>query len=146
MSILKVKRIRENATVPKRQTDGSAGYDLSACINGDIAIPVGEIRAIPTGISVEFGNNYALMIYARSGLASKYGITLANCVGVVDSDYRGEIKVPLINLGQEEFVVTEGMRIAQMVLTPIATPKLEIVEELGETERGAGGFGSTGQG
>ncbi len=96
--ILKIKKLRENAAVPLRSTSGSAGMDLSACIDNDIIILPGEIKMVPTGIAAEPDTNeIALLIYPRSGLSSKYGISLANCVGVVDSDYRGEIKVPLIN-------------------------------------------------
>lgn len=101
---------------------------------------------IPTGISAApDSENAALMIYPRSGLASKHGIALANCVGVVDSDYRGEIKVPLINHGKESFTVTHGMRIAQMVVTPVLLPEIIETDTLDETDRNSGGFGSTGQ-
>lgn len=142
---LKIKKLNEKAVVPERATPGSAGMDLSACIDNEIAIAPGEIRMIPTGIAVEPDTDKAaLLIYPRSGLSSKHGITLANCVGVVDSDYRGEIKIPLINHGRETFCITSGMRIAQLVVTPILIPETEIVQELCETHRNAGGFGSTG--
>ncbi len=142
---LKVKKIKENAVLPTRATNGSAGYDLCACIESDITVHKNEIVKIPTGISAEIDTNEAaLMIYPRSGLASKSGITLANCVGVVDSDYRGEIAVPLINLGNKDFTVQSGMRIAQIVVTPIFLPDIEETDALSETSRGSGGFGSTG--
>ncbi len=144
--ILKIKKLRENAAVPLRSTSGSAGMDLSACIDNDIIILPGEIKMVPTGIAAEPDTNeIALLIYPRSGLSSKYGISLANCVGVVDSDYRGEIKVPLINHGHESFTVTPGMRIAQLVAAPVILPEIEVAEELCETARSNGGFGSTGQ-
>ncbi len=144
--LLKIKKLKENAAVPKRATIGSAGYDLSACTDTDITINPGEIRMIPTGIAVAIDTeNAAMMIYPRSGLASKHGIALANCVGVIDSDYRGEIGVPLINHGREPFTIINGMRIAQMVITPILLPDIQIADTLDETDRNTGGFGSTGQ-
>ena len=143
---LKIKKLRENAVIPKRATEGSAGCDLCACIDSDITIKKGEIVKIPTGIAVQPDtDNVALLIYARSGLASKFGITLANCVGVVDSDYRGEIIVPLINLGSEDFIIENGTRIAQLVVTPVTLPEISVVSELSDTARGEGGFGSTGK-
>lgn len=143
--ILRIKKLNENAEIPKRATNGSAGYDLCACIEEDVVIKKGQIVKIPTGISAEINTNEAaLMIYARSGLASKNGVTLVNCVGVVDSDYRGEIVVPLINLGNDDYIIEKGARIAQLVITPIILPEIEEVSELGDTDRGSGGFGSTG--
>lgn len=143
---LKIKKLNINAVIPQRATKGSAGLDLSACLESDVTIEPGEIKMIPTGISAApDSENTALMIYPRSGLASKYGIALANCVGVVDSDYRGEIKVPLINNGNERFFVTNGMRIAQIVVTPVLLPEIKITDSLDDTERSDGGFGSTGQ-
>lgn len=143
--ILKIKKLRNNASVPQRGTNGSAGFDLSAAIDGSITIAPGEIASIPTGLSAEIPDcGYALLIYARSGLATKFGIAPANCVGVVDSDYRGEIRVSLINHGSEPFTVTDGMRIAQMILTPVCIPEIQLCDELSDTQRGAGGFGSTG--
>lgn len=140
---MKIKLLRKGAVLPKRATEGSAGYDLYACIENDITIKPHEIKIIPTGISVMAEKDTAVMIYARSGLSTKYGIALANGVGVVDSDYRGEVGVALINNGNADFTVENGMRIAQMVITPILTPDLIVSDELSETERGDGGFGST---
>lgn len=143
--ILRIKKLNKNAEIPKRATNGSAGYDLCACIEEDVVIKKGQIVKIPTGISAEINTNEAaLMIYARSGLASKNGVTLVNCVGVVDSDYRGEIVVPLINLGNDDYIIEKGARIAQLVVTPVILPEIEEVSELGDTDRGSGGFGSTG--
>lgn len=141
---MKIKLLREGAKVPERATEGSAGYDLCACIENDVILKPREIKIIPTGISVMAEKDTAVMIYARSGLSTKHGISLANGVGVVDSDYRGEIGVALINNGAEDFTVENGMRIAQMVITPVLTPDLMVSDELSETERGKGGFGSTG--
>ncbi len=142
---LKIKKLRENAVIPKRATKGSAGADISACLDEDVVIAPGEIKLIPTGLSASPDTNEAaLLIYPRSGLSAKSGISLANCVGVIDSDYRGEIKVPLINHSSECFTVTNGMRIAQLVVSPVILPEIEIAENLDDTSRSSGGFGSTG--
>lgn len=142
---LAIKRLSEGAVLPCRATSGSAGYDLCACMKESVRVEPGEIVRIPTGIAAELDTaDAALFIYARSGLASKFGITLANCVGVVDSDYRGEIIVPVINLGQAAYTVEPGQRIAQMVAAPVLLPELEEADSLPETVRGSGGFGSTG--
>ncbi len=142
---LKIKRVRPYAQVPKQATAGSAGSDLYAALEEPLSIPAGAIRSIPTGIAAEPDtDSVALLIFPRSGLASKYGITLANAIGLVDSDYRGEICVPLINLGKEAFTIEPGMRIAQLVASPILLPEIEVTDTLTETQRGAGGFGSTG--
>lgn len=142
---LKLKKLRENAVIPSRATSGSAGFDLCAAIDSPVTIESGEIRLIPTGLSAQPDEeNVSLMIYPRSGLSSKYGVSLANCVGVVDSDYRGEICVPLINHGKSAFTVECGMRIAQLVVTPIIIPETEVSDSLDDTERGSGGFGSSG--
>lgn len=141
---MKIKLLRDGAKVPERATEGSAGYDLCACIESDIVLKPREIKIISTGISVMAEKDTAVMIYARSGLSTKHGISLANGVGVVDSDYRGEVGVALINNGSEDFTVENGMRIAQMVITPVLTPDLIVSDDLSKTERGEGGFGSTG--
>lgn len=139
------KKLRENASVPVRATEYSAGYDLCSASSGDIVIPAGEIRMIPIGLAASpERNDIALLVFPRSGLASKYGITLANSVGVIDADYRGEIMVPLINHGKEKFTVTEGMRIAQLVITPVLSQEWTEAECLDETDRSSGGFGSSG--
>lgn len=135
----------KTVNAPFYATPGSAGMDLSACIDEPIVIKKGEIAFIPTGISISLpSNDYVAYIYARSGLACKKGITLANCVGVIDSDYRGEIKCALINLGTEDFTVNFGDRIAQLVIAPVCIADINITEDLDETSRGTGGFGSTG--
>lgn len=146
MNILKVKKLRENAKMIKRATKGSAGMDLHACIDEDITINPGEIKIIPTGLAIALENeNYVAYIYARSGLAIKHGITLANCVGVIDSDYRGEVCVGLTNISKESYTIKADERIAQLVIAPISICETVEVEELDDTERGEGGFGSTGK-
>ena len=143
---LYIKKLNEKAIIPKRATEYSAGYDLSACTNEPITINPSEIKKIPTGISIgPDEKKVVILIYARSSLATKHVITLANSVGVVDSDYRGGILVPLINLGREPYTIEHGERIAQMVITPILTPDIEETDVLEETSRGQGGFGSTGK-
>ncbi len=146
MSVLKIKKLRDDAKIPFRATDGSAGMDLYACIDGAIEIMPHEIRVIPTGIAIELESaDYVAYIYARSGLAIKNGIAPANCVGVIDSDYRGEICVGLLNQTEKAFTVNPEERIAQMVISPVILPTIEVVDELSNTQRGAGGFGSTGK-
>ena len=146
MSVLKIKKWRENARVPFQATAGSAGMDLYACIGEAVTIPPHEIRVIPTGIAIELESPaYVAYIFARSGLAIKHGIAPANCVGVIDSDYRGEVCVGLVNQTQEPFTVQPDERIAQMVISPVVLPQIEVVDDLGDTARGAGGFGSTGK-
>jgi len=142
---LKIKKLNDNAMLPKRATEYSAGADLYACIEKPVTIRKGEIIKIPTGISAEPENkNIMLAVFARSGLASKYGITPANCVGIIDSDYRGEIIVPLINLGDSDFTVEKNMRIAQLVAIPVIFPEISETASLSDTSRGSDGFGSTG--
>ena len=146
MSVLKIKKLRDDAKIPFRATDGSAGMDLYACIDEAVEIMPHEIRVIPTGIAIELESaDYVAYIYARSGLAIKNGIAPANCVGVIDSDYRGEICVGLLNQTEKIFTVNPEERIAQMVISPVILPTIEVVDELSNTQRGAGGFGSTGK-
>lgn len=146
MQILKVKKLRENAKMIKRATKGSAGMDLHACIDSEITIEPGEIKVIPTGLAIALQNeNYVAYIYARSGLAIKHGITLANCVGVVDSDYRGEVCVGLTNISKNPYTIMPAERIAQLVIAPVCICDAVEVEDLDSTERGEGGFGSTGK-
>ncbi|WP_303797499.1 dUTP diphosphatase [Ruminococcus flavefaciens] len=142
---LTFKKLDPRAVIPSRATSGSAGLDLCACLDAPVTIEAGEIKMIPLGITAEPDReDIALLIYPRSGLSSKYGVSLANCVGVVDSDYRGAWFVPLINHGKEPFTVEHGMRIAQLIPTSILMPEIEVSDQLSETERGAGGFGSSG--
>jgi len=144
--MIKVKLLNEKASLPTRASEGAAGYDLRACIDAPITLKVGEIFAVPTGVAIELpSKNLVAVLSARSGLAIKHGITLANGVGIIDSDYRGEIKAGLINLGKEDFVINPGERIAQLLIMPVETPTFTAVDELSSTERGSGGFGSTGR-
>ena len=141
-----IKKVNINARIPVRATDGSAGADLYACIDADIVLKPGERRLIPTGIALGIPDNgCGAFIFPRSSVSSKYGVSLANCVGVVDSDYRGEIMVPLINHSTEDYTIKNGDRIAQMVVMPVILPDFIPVEELNGTPRGNGGFGSTGR-
>ena len=143
---IKMMKTKPSAQVPKPSTDGAAGMDLRACIDSPILIKPGERQTIPTGLAIAIpGNSSAAFIYARSGLGIKKGITLSNCVGIIDSDYRGEICVGLINLSDENYELQPNERIAQMVIAPVLTPHFQECDSLDETDRGAGGFGSTGR-
>ncbi len=143
---LKIKKLKPEAVIPKSGTKYSAGLDLSACISEPVTIPVGEIRNFPIGIAIAPDqNDVALLVFPRSGLGAKKGITLPNSVGVIDSDYRGELMVPLINHGSEPYTVAPGERIAQLVAVPIIFPEIRVTDELPESERGEAGFGSTGR-
>ena len=140
-----IKRFEENdLELPKYKTEGRAGLDLMACINENIILKPLERKLIKTGIAIALPNNYEAQVRPRSGLALKHGISVLNAPGTIDADYRGEIGVILINLSNEDFVVERGMRIAQLVISPIVQAELVEVEELDETLRGQGGFGSTG--
>lgn len=143
---LKIKKLRDNAKIPFRATQGSAGMDLSACIDEDVTIRPGELKLIPTGIAIELPcAEYVAYIFARSGLGIKHGICLSNGVGVVDSDYRGEVCVGLCNVSDKEYTITPGERVAQMVISPVSLMPAVEVSELSQTDRGQGGFGSTGK-
>ena len=145
METLKIRKVSENAVIPKRATGGSAGLDLCACIDAPITLNGGETALIPTGLAIELPSaKYGAFVFARSGLAIKHGIGLLNSVGVIDSDYRGEIKVGVINQISEAYTIEPGERVAQMVVMPVSMMPVEEVDTLGETDRGAGGFGSTG--
>ena len=145
---VKIKKLKYNAVIPTRGSKFAAGYDLVACLDTDemnITIAPYKTVVIGTGLSMEFPDGYFGGIFARSGLASKQGLRPSNCVGVVDSDYRGEIKVALYNDSAEPRVIASGERIAQLILLPFATMTFEEVKELNDTERGEGGFGHTGR-
>ena len=141
---LEVVKIKDSAILPDYQTAGSAGADIHACIDDPIILQPMERRAISTGLAVAIPEGYEIQIRARSGLGRSYGVTMVNGVGTIDSDYRGEISVLLINLGQEMFTIEPGMRIAQMVLARYEQIDWQEVDDIGETERGVRGFGSTG--
>lgn len=142
---IKIKKLNEKAKMPTYGTEFSAGADIYACLNEDVLINPGETKFISTGLSAEFPEGYAMLIFARSGLSIKQGLAPANKVGVVDSDYRGEIVVALHNHGTEPRVVSDGDRVAQMIITPYFKANFEEVSALSDTVRGAGGFGSTGK-
>ncbi len=144
MKKILIKRLSKNVELPKYETIGSSGMDLSANLETSINIEPGETALIPTGLSVSIPEHLEIQIRPRSGLASKKKITVLNSPGTIDSDYRGEIKVLLINHGKSIFTVEKGVRIAQMVICPIIKARLEEVEDLESTKRGEGGFGSTG--
>ncbi|MBQ9894581.1 MAG: dUTP diphosphatase [Ruminococcus sp.] len=139
------KKLDDKAVIPSRATAGSAGMDICACLDEPVTLLPGEIKLIPTGLTAAPDeDDVALLIYPRSGLSSKFGVSLANCVGVVDSDYRGAWFVPLINHSSAPFTVEHGMRIAQLVPTRILIPEIEVSDVLPDTDRGEGGFGSSG--
>ena len=143
---LKVKKLRETATLPTRATSGSAGADLYACIDESVTINPGDLKIIPTGIAIALPDkNSVAYLYARSGLGVKHGICLSNGVGVIDSDYRGEVCVGLCNVSSKPYTIEPDERIAQMVIAPVIIPGQIEVDELDETDRGEGGFGSTGK-
>lgn len=139
-----IKKLNEKATVPSYGSEFAAGADLYACVDGEVEIKPHATAVIPTGIAIELPLGYAGLIYARSGLATKKGLAPANKVGVVDCDYRGEVKVALHNHSEEAQTVSVGERIAQLVITPYLTAEFVLKDELSQTVRGAGGFGSTG--
>ena len=140
-----VKKFNKDIKLPTYKTSGSSGMDLVAYIKNKIAIDPGATAIIPTGIAVAIPKNYEMQIRPRSGLASKNSISVLNTPGTIDSDYRGEIKIILINLSKKSFIVKSGDRVAQMILCPIAKGKLKEVKNLPKTMRGKGGFGSTGK-
>ena len=145
MNPVRVKRVLEGAKLPTYGSAAAAGADLYACLEEAVTIPAGETKLVPTGIALEVPVHCAGLIYARSGLACKRGLAPANKVGVIDSDYRGEIFVALHNHGKNAQTIEHGERIAQMIITPVLQPGYEAVKELSDTVRGEGGFGSTGK-
>ena len=145
MENIAVKILREGAKLPTYGSAEAAGADLYACLDADVTIEPGKTAFIPTGFAMAVPKGCAGLVYARSGMACKRGLAPANKVGVVDSDYRGEILVALHNHGTDPQTVSHGERIAQMVITPVLTPAYEIAENLDDTSRGTGGFGSTGK-
>ena len=144
MTEILIKRLSKDVALPKYETDGSSGLDLAANTDKQIKILPGKSEIIPTGLAVAIPKNFEIQIRPRSGLAAKNQISVLNTPGTIDADYRGELKVILINLSDKVFVVEKGLRIAQMVLSPVIKAKLKEVAELENTERGSGGFGSTG--
>lgn len=147
---LKIKAVHpkmgKDLPLPKFATPGSAAMDLLACIDGPVTLAPGARQTVPTGIAIALPSaDFVALVFARSGLGIKQGVCLSNGVGVIDSDYRGEIAVGLVNLSDAPYTVQPGDRIAQLMVTPVVQPRVHLVTELDETERGAGGFGSTGR-
>ena len=143
---VRIKRLDGNTDVPlpTRMTEHAAGYDLSAAVTEPTVLQPGDIRLIPCGFAMAVPHAYEAQVRPRSGLSSKHGVTMVNAPGTIDSDYRGEVHVPLINLGKAAFVVERGMRVAQMLVLPVPKVEIEEVENLDETKRGKRGFGHTG--
>jgi dUTP pyrophosphatase len=139
-----IKRLSKNIPLPKYETEGSSGMDLAANIDQEIDIEPGKSAIIPTGLAISIPENFEVQIRPRSGLAAKDQISVLNTPGTIDADYRGELKVILVNLGEKKFIVKKGLRIAQMVLCPVIKAILKEVDVLENTKRGSGGFGSTG--
>jgi dUTP pyrophosphatase len=144
MTKILIKKLSKEVSLPKYETEGSSGLDLAAFIDKNIEIKPGKSEIIPTGLAIAIPKNFEIQIRPRSGLAAKNQISVLNTPGTIDADYRGEIKVILINLSKKSFIVEKGLRIAQMVLCPVIKAKLKEVESLEDTQRGSGGFGSTG--
>lgn len=142
---MKVKKLRSNAILPTRGSQQAAGYDLHACLENDLEIAPGTMEKVPIGIAVAIPDGYFGGIFARSGLSTKQGLRPANCVGVIDSDYRGECIVPLYNDSAEPRMISHGDRVAQLVILPYLAVEFDEADSLDETERGTSGFGSTGQ-
>ena len=144
MTKILIKRLSKKVSLPKYETNGSSGMDLAAYINSDVNIEPGKTAIIPTGLTLSIPEGYEIQIRPRSGLAAKQSVSVLNTPGTIDADYRGEIKIILINLSSEKFLVENGLRIAQMVVSPVEQAKLEEVKKLSKTGRGVGGLGSTG--
>ncbi len=143
---LKIKKLRSAARIPCRATDGSAGMDLYACLDAPLTLAPGQLAIVPTGIAIELpDSSCAAFLYARSGLGVKHGICLSNGVGVIDSDYRGEVCAGLCNVSDKPYTIEPGERVCQMVIAPVLLPEITEVDELSDTNRGEGGFGSTGK-
>lgn len=145
LETMRIRLTRPGATVPKQATQGSAGYDLTAVLDAPVTVAHGQVTTIPTGVAIELASGYAALVLGRSGLGIRHGVVPANGVGLIDSDYRGELLVGLTCQKNEGYTIQPGERIAQMVVVPVCTPQLEIVDSLEDTQRDAGGFGSTGK-
>lgn len=145
MTVLKIEKLPHNNILPEYKTEGAAGMDLCAAISEPMELKPLERKLVPTGLKIELEHGYEAQVRPRSGLSIKHGITLINCVGTIDEDYRGEVCVPIVNISNETYTIQPDERIAQMVITRVEQAKLEIVTELTETTRGEGGFGSTGK-
>ena len=142
---VQIRRLRSDAIVPRYQTADAAGMDLHAALDQPMTVPPGDVAAVPTGLAMAIPRGFEGQVRPRSGLARKHAITVANAPGTIDSDYRGECMVLLINLGREPFTIAHGDRVAQLVIAPVSQAEVVEVDELSTTARGAGGFGSTGR-
>ena len=140
MTVLKIKKLSNNNILPEYKTEGAAGMDLCAAISEPVLLKPLERKLIPTGIKIELEHGYEAQIRPRSGLSIKHGITLINCVGTIDEDYRGEVCVPVVNISNEEYTIQPDERIAQMIIAKVEQAKIEVVTELTQTQRGEGGF------
>ncbi len=145
MAILKIERLEHNRVLPEYKTEGAAGMDLCAAISEPVTLKPLERTLIPTGLKIELEQGYEAQIRPRSGMSIKHGITLINCVGTIDEDYRGEVCIPVVNISNEEYTIQPDERIAQMVISKYEQAKIEVVIKLSDTQRGSGGFGSTGK-
>ncbi len=143
---LQIRKLDPSASIPAYQSPLAAGLDLAACLDAPITLEPGSLTLVPTGLAIAIEPGFEGQIRPRSGLACKHGVTVPNAPGTIDADYRGEVKVGLINLGPNPFVIEPGMRIAQLVIAPVARAEILEVKHLDETVRGTGGFGSTGTG
>lgn len=144
MNSVRVKKLNPAATLPAYGTPGAAGADLYACLPEPVVIAPGETFWVPTGLSLEIPSGYAGLVFARSSMGAKRGLAPANKVGVIDSDYRGEVRVVLLNHSRQNQTVSPGERVAQLLITPVLAPAFVLADELEQTQRGSGGFGSTG--
>ena len=144
MTVLKIQKLSHNRILPEYKTEGASGMDLSAAIDEPIELKPLERKLIPTGIKIQLEKDFEAQIRPRSGMSIKHGITLINCVGTIDEDYRGEVCVPIVNISNEAYTINPNDRIAQMVIMPVAKAEIEVAKELSETQRSTGGFGSTG--
>lgn len=142
--VLKIKKLENFVSMPEYKTSGASAMDLVAAIDDDVVIPSGEIRMIPTGIAIELPHNTEAQVRSRSGLAIKSGIAVINGIGTIDEDYRGEICVGLINHSKVDFKISRGDRIAQMAIMEVLKPSIAVADDLSDTKRASGGFGSTG--
>ena len=143
---IRIQKLRhfEGLSLPSYATAGAAGMDVEAAVEAEIVLAPGRRAAVPTGIAIAIPAGFEVQVRPRSGLALKHGVTVANAPGTIDSDYRGEVRIMLINLGEDDFTVTRGMRIAQLVVAPVSLARLELADTLETTDRGSSGFGSTG--
>lgn len=145
MTVLKIERLPHNKFLPEYKTEGAVGMDLCAAISEPITLKPLERKLVPTGLKIELEHGYEAQVRPRSGLSIKHGITLINCIGTIDEDYRGEICVPIVNLSNETYTIQPDERIAQMVIAKVEQAEIKVEVELTETARGEGGFGSTGK-